>query len=64
MLWYLNNSFRYLNTVNKWSLSYKINCNFKYNFIQYLFIGENFDKFTIELHFLIISLMLIKYLEN
>ena len=35
-----------------------------YNITQYLFILGKFNKFTIGLHFLLISSMLAKYLEN
>ena len=42
----------------------KLVVTLSYNITKYLFIGNNFDKSTIELHLLLISSMLTKFLEN
>ena len=45
--------------------SYKIGCNLRLQPYSIFFLLEvNFDKSTIELHFLRISFMLAKYLKN
>ena len=42
----------------------KLVVTLSYNLTKYLFIGNNSDKSTIELHLLLISSMLTKFLEN
>ena len=45
-------------------LAIKLIVTFDYNFTQYFLLEVNFNKFTIELHLLLISFILAEFLEN